>query len=233
MSTENSLNTNSIDIKQYLYKVLSYWKLFLVTIIIGFIVARFMNGYKQKRYSLDTTISVKEENNPLFSTGTNIAFNWGGESNEIGTVKVILNSRTHNEKVVDSLQFYISYLQEGRYRMEDVYGMTPFKVNIEKDKPQLYGRQIKIEATSANKFKLSFVFAESNKNGLISYVNNVKEFGDGAMFSAYISNEPEFSKEFTVNEKINTPFLNLSIDALRDFVPGESILYSLTTLTEL
>ncbi|WP_373940737.1 hypothetical protein OEG92_11715 [Polaribacter sejongensis] len=50
---------------------------FFVTIIIALIVAKFMNDYKPKIYSLNTVISVKEENNPLFSTGTNIAFNWG------------------------------------------------------------------------------------------------------------------------------------------------------------
>ncbi len=104
-SFDNENQQSSIDIKFYIFKLLSYWQLFLVTIIIGFIIARFMNGYKPKRYSLDTTVSVKEENNPLFSTGTNIAFNWGGESNALGTVKVILNSRSHNEKVVDSLHF--------------------------------------------------------------------------------------------------------------------------------
>ena len=57
--------TSNIDVKKYLYKILGYWKLFLVTIIIGLIVAKFMNAYQEKIYSLDTIISVKEENNPL------------------------------------------------------------------------------------------------------------------------------------------------------------------------
>lgn len=135
---------------------MSYWKLFLVTVTISLIVARFLNGYKQKSYSLDTIISVKEENNPLFSTGTNIAFNWGGESNEMGTVKIILNSRSHNEKVIDTLQFYIDYLQEGRYRQDDVYGRTPFKIKIDIDKPQIFDKLIKIEVVSKDIFRVSF-----------------------------------------------------------------------------
>ena len=152
---------NNIDIKSYIFKVISYWKLFLVTIVIALIIAKFMNGYKQKRYSLDTTISVKEENNPLFSTGTNLTFNWGGESNSLGTVKIILRSRAHNEKVVDSLQFYINYLKDGTYRKEDVYGKTPFKIKLQLDKPQIYGKQIKIEAVDENRVRLSFDFNES------------------------------------------------------------------------
>ena len=69
-------NQNNLDVKLYLFKVLAYWKLFLVTIVISLIVAKFTNDYKPKKYSLSSIISVKEENNPLFSTGTNIAFNW-------------------------------------------------------------------------------------------------------------------------------------------------------------
>ena len=220
-SFDNNDSQSPIDIKSYILKVFSYWKLFIITITIGFVIANFLNGYKQKSYSLNTIISVKKENNPLFSTGTNIAFNWGGESNEIGTVKVILNSRTHNEKVVDSLQFYIAYLNEGRYRKEDVYGMTPFKVNLEKDKPQLYERFIKIEALTATRFRLSFDFNASNLNELVSYVSDIDKIGDGATFSTFVSKELSYSKEYSVGEKINTPFLNLSIEPFRALIPGE------------
>ena len=83
MNFNNNPVKDSIDIKSYTYKILAYWKLFSVTLFIAFIVAYFLNEYTQKIYSLSTTISVKEENNPLFSTGTNIAFNWGGASDEI------------------------------------------------------------------------------------------------------------------------------------------------------
>ncbi len=79
--TSNSSNTNnsqkSVDFKYYIYLVFSYWQLFLTAIIISLIFSRFMTGYTQRMYSLSTMISIKEENNPLFSTGTNLTFNWG------------------------------------------------------------------------------------------------------------------------------------------------------------
>jgi uncharacterized protein involved in exopolysaccharide biosynthesis len=138
-------SAGNIDIKSYIFKVLAYWQLFVITLVIAFIIAKFMNGYKEKLYSLNAVISVKAENNPLFSTGTNIAFNWGGSSDALETVKVVIRSRTHNEKVVDSLNFYIDYLIDGMYRKEDVYGKTPFIINLDKTKPQLYNKLIQIE----------------------------------------------------------------------------------------
>lgn len=68
-----------IDLKMYFFRLLSYWQLFVVSVTIGLLVARFLNGYRAKRFSLSTTISVKEETNSLFSTGTNLTFNWGGK----------------------------------------------------------------------------------------------------------------------------------------------------------
>ncbi|MBL4568730.1 MAG: hypothetical protein JKY69_03445, partial [Flavobacteriaceae bacterium] len=211
---------NTIDIKLYVFKMFSYWKLFVITIIIGLIIAKFVNGYKEKLYSLDTTISVKEENNPLFSTGTNIAFNWGGESNEIGTVKVIFISRSHNEKVVDSLQFYVDYLKDGRYRLEDIYGQTPFKINLKKDKPQLFNKLLKVEAISSNKVRISSDFDDSNLNELITYPSDISDGGN--TYSTYVSKQPSFSEEYYVNTNISSPYLNFSIDVDRELVVGES-----------
>ena len=88
----------------------------------------------------------------------------------MGTVKIILNSRSHNEKVIDTLQFYIDYLQEGRYRQDDVYGRTPFKIKIDIDKPQIFDKLIKIEVVSKDIFRVSFDFNESNHNSLITYI---------------------------------------------------------------
>ena len=105
--TNTNKQESSFDIKYYFYKVFSYWKLFFATIFLSLIVTAFLNGYKTKLYSLKTIISVKEETNPLFSTGTSLTFNWGGASDLIETVSIILKSRTHNEKVISKLQFYL------------------------------------------------------------------------------------------------------------------------------
>ena len=121
----------SFDVQEYLIKVISNWKLFLVTLIIGLLIASFINRYKQKNYSLNSIITVKEEQNPLFSSNTNIAFNWGGPSDKVETVITILKSRSHNEIVVDSLKYYIDYLKEGRFRMLDIYGNQPFVLDLD------------------------------------------------------------------------------------------------------
>ncbi|PID70379.1 MAG: sugar transporter, partial [Flavobacteriales bacterium] len=141
------LNINDIktfDIKEYIFKVLSHWKLFLTMLILGLIVAFYVNMHKERIYELDSIITVKEEQNPLFTSSTNIAFNWGGPSDKVETIKTILTSRTHNEKVVKELQYYLEYLKDGRFRMEDVYGKTPFTVILDTNAYQIINVPIKL-----------------------------------------------------------------------------------------
>ncbi|RLD73718.1 MAG: sugar transporter, partial [Bacteroidetes bacterium] len=119
----NELNT--FDIKEYFFKIIDHWKLFAVTILLGLIIANIVNRRTQKIYNLKSLITVKDEQNPLFASSTNIAFNWGGPSDQVETIMTILKSRTHNEKVVDRLKFNIDYLKEGDYRKDDIYGKNP------------------------------------------------------------------------------------------------------------
>ena len=121
-------NEQISNIKDYIYRVLSNWKWFVATVIVAMSIAYYVNISALKQYSLGTTIMVKEKQNPLFSSGTNIAFNWGGVSDKVESIRKTLGSRSHNEKVVREMQFYIEYLQDGQLRLEDVYGMVPYKL---------------------------------------------------------------------------------------------------------
>jgi hypothetical protein len=75
---------------------------------------------------METLISVKEESNPLFTSNTSLVFNWGGTSDQVQTISTTIQSRSHNELVVDKLQYYINYMVQGKYALEDAYGAVPF-----------------------------------------------------------------------------------------------------------
>ena len=215
MSTKNKnfKKNERIDYKSFLLYLIYYWKLFVITIITAIIIAKFMNGFLEEQYRLSSLISVKEEINPLFSTGTNIAFNWGGASDEIRTIQTILRSRSHNEKVVRKTNFFISYLKEGKYRLKDVYGYTPFTIDLQTHKPQLFNKKIRIEITGENSFHISVDFKNLTSCKLISYDTNT--------YSDYSIPKNKFSKECTIDEVINTPFLNFSLKKNKDFTIGE------------
>ena len=192
-------NGPSFDFKGFLLKILSYWKWFLASVIIALLIAYQINVRKEKIYSMETLISVKEETNPLFTSSTNLVFNWGGASDQIQTIMTTLQSRSHNELVVDKLQFYIDYLVQGKYNLEDAYGAVPFYIEIDKRQGQLAGNLIGVKFLSENEYQLRIPF-EGNSVSLIHYSDN-----------SYTNNsvvEGEFVKKYKVGEQVSLPFLN-------------------------
>ena len=122
---EGEQNRASFDFRGFLFKALNLWKLVFFCIGIALVIAYFINVRKENIYRLGSLISVESEQNPFFTANTSISFNWGGVSGKVGKIITAIRTRTHNEKVVDSLQFYMEYLVEGKYRKTDIYKKAP------------------------------------------------------------------------------------------------------------
>ncbi len=202
---ENAFDFNefsALDVKALLLKILSYWKWFVASMLIAFFITRYINAYQQRIYSLESLITVKDEQNPIFSSSTNIAFNWGGPSDRVETIKTILQSRTHNEKVVQEMQFYIEYLQEGKYRKEDIYGNTPFTIEIDTSKFQLVNTLIGLEFIAKNRIKLHIDFDKELNRKLLHYHRLEKQ--------VYTAPKSSFTQEFPVGA-ITTDFMSFTV----------------------
>ena len=194
---------SSFDIKAFIFKVISYWKVFVLTIAIGLSIAYYKNVRKENIYKLNSLISVENEQNPFFTSNTSISFNWGGVTNKVQTVMTTLKTRSHNEKVLDSLQYYIQYLEQGKYRKNDIYKNAPFIIDIDKSQGQLLGQPIGIRFLNDNEFEI-FTAYESNISQAQIYSTKEK--------IAINIPSGEFTKKFRFGERINLPFLNGTIN---------------------
>ena len=150
--------SNSFDIKKFLFRALSYWKFFVLLLAIGVFFVYQKNIREEFSYRLGTKISIEDDSNPLFTSNTSLTFNWGGVTAKVQTTIVTLTSRSHHEKVVDRLEFYKSYLKQGRFRMQDIYKAAPFRFNHDYNQPQLLNSPIKITFLNAETFELEVEF---------------------------------------------------------------------------
>lgn len=190
---------SGFDFKGFLLKIGSYWKWFILSLIITFTIAYQVNIRKEKIYAMETLISVKEENNPLFTSNTSLVFNWGGTSDQVQAISTTLQSRSHNELVVDKLQFYIGYLAQGKYNLVDAYGSVPFYVDIDKNKGQIAGSLIGIKFLSENEYEIRIPFA-GNTVSMITYRDN--SYSQTAVVPG------DFVKRYKVGQQVSLPFLN-------------------------
>lgn len=109
MSEEFDLSEvhSNFDLKGFLFKLISYWPWFLISLAIGFSIAYYVNVRKLPIYQIQNLISIKDDQNPFFTSNTSLTFNWGGTTDKVNTSIITLRSRSHNEKIVNRLQFYI------------------------------------------------------------------------------------------------------------------------------
>ncbi|HER40023.1 MAG TPA: sugar transporter, partial [Salinimicrobium catena] len=190
---------STFDFKGFVLKIFSYWQLILVSIGISLAVAYYNNVRKLPVYRLGNSISIKDDQNPFFTSNTSLTFNWGGTSDKVNTAITILKSRSHNEEVVERLQYYISYQQDGEYQRVNAYGFTPFKVVADSSAYQSQGNTFTITFTDPETFTL-----KTNFSGPAASVYNYRTKD----YSTVVVEPGEFSREYKLNEHIDLPFFS-------------------------
>ena len=188
---------SGIDFKVLLAKIIKNWKWYLVTLIIAFFVAHYINVRKQNIYELKNYVTVKDETNPWFTSNMSLVFNWGGVSDKVDLFITTLQSRTHNEKVVKQLKSYINYYKKGKYNLIDIYTDSPFEFIPDNNRFQLINTPITIQIKDDENFTLS-VTSDRKKLELYNYQNHKKKSID----------YKKFSKEYIFGQKIDLPFLS-------------------------
>jgi capsular exopolysaccharide synthesis family protein len=205
----------TFDFKAFLFKILSFWPLFIVSIAIAYAIAYYINVRKLPVYSMESMISVKDDQNPFFTTNTSLTFNWGGTTDKVNTVIITLKSRSHNESVVEYLQYYVDYKIDGEYQKVDGYKKTPFIVEVDTTKSQLLNTEFTVVFKDSVNFTLYSTITEGNKV-FQNYTTKEKQ-------GVYI-NAQDFQKNYKIGDTINSPFFNGILYPNQNIkvVPGKS-----------
>ena len=196
---EERETANFFDFKGFLFKVLRFWPLFLICLGIAFGIAYRINIKKLPIYRLQNKISIRDDQNPLFTNNTSLIFNWGGTTNKVQTNIVLFKSRSHNEKVVSYLQYYVNYQKQGKYQLEDVYGETPFKLWFNDSLHQLSGKRIIVDDNGDGTFTFSVNFPNKRAR-LYNYKTH--------QLKTINLDQNSFKETYTIGDSINLPFLN-------------------------
>ncbi len=159
---ESSDELIKIDLQRWLYRLLSYWWLFVISMLIAGYVGYTYVKNATPLYSTNATFLIKDagrggglsEGQILLQEG----LAGGGKSmdNEIQ----ILKSLTLAEKVVDKLKANISYKKSGN--KEELYHSSPFVLDTFSfvgERP--FGLSFMIQPVDSNHFRLKYVSAEA------------------------------------------------------------------------
>ena len=117
------------------------------------------------------------------------------------------------------LQFYVNYLEQGKYHYEDKYGYTPFMLRFKDSVPQLYGTTMSFKTLEDHQIELNIPFAGGNMR-----LNN---YAENKPISVPAPEKP-LKLLLKVGDTINLPYLKAVLDSVDvEHTSGREILVSL------
>jgi capsular exopolysaccharide synthesis family protein len=213
----------SINIKAYLIKLLRYWYVYPITLLISFIIAFFIIKTKHPVYRVTTSILIKDEQS-LMDPETvlqNAVSPFSSADYKLQNEIQILKSYELTKRTIQQLDFSVSYFKEEKFLARELYKNTPFIVRFDPAHPQLAGLKIFIKKIEENKFKIWAVG------------ENIPLY----IFSGHRITKTipviEFSDIISPNKSFESNMFSFAIEQTGQMEPGEIYFFTFRTLESL
>ena len=169
---ENLFQEETIDIKKHLFKIIRNWYWFAVSLIVALAVAYYINRFSEPVYNVGgATVMVRHER--MRSAGME-AFLGGidllGNRTTIQNQMEILRSFTLNRRVMEELDFDVTYVAIGRFKNSQQYRNADIIVNFDERHYQRRGYPVYVTIISENQYRLEI------ENDI--RVNRIMQFGE-------------------------------------------------------
>ncbi|MBQ4547818.1 MAG: polysaccharide biosynthesis tyrosine autokinase [Bacteroidales bacterium] len=208
----------TLDLKVIIIKILSYWYLFAIGIVVALILGFIYNRYTPSVYQTSASVFIKEDKMGIDPTSmmTGLTFKSNiNIDNEIG----ILQSFSLKERTIKELEFFnVSYYVKGRVATKELYKETPFNVELDYDTAQVVGNNYQIEFIDNGQYRLK------SKEGRKSVYDYNKDQNIG------VKEVQDFEGVYKLGEWVNNGYNKFRIilnsnydpDPEDDFVPKYS-----------
>jgi capsular exopolysaccharide synthesis family protein len=159
LSEPEKPETTIIDYRRIFFRVVKYWYVIVVSLLLGLTIAYVKNRYATRIYTVNASIIIKETqetsegkllyNNPLVSFYRNYL-------NEL----YIIRSYPLIEQTLEELNFDVSFQREGNFLTTEVYDFLPIQVEVI-DQGEIQRKNFHFEVVDESHFELS----EYRRNG--------------------------------------------------------------------
>lgn len=131
--------SSSFDIREWAFRILHYWYLFLIGLVIAFSLAYLKNRKWIPQYQSLGTVIIKENSSlggaQTLMTGFGVDAGYRNVNNQV----IMLSSYDLMSRVVDSLPFMrVEYITQGRFKTRNIYRTSPILVEPDQLSPIAY-----------------------------------------------------------------------------------------------
>ena len=142
-----------IDFRQFFFKILKNWYLFVFSLLITLIVAFGVNRYTHERYYSETSILIKEENSVLTASDLLYEKSLSSKQKSLENKTHFLRSYPLIYKTIEQLKFDVSYYLVGNVMVSETFS-APIAVETAVT-ANLIGKSIIIEVLDNSSFLLT------------------------------------------------------------------------------
>lgn len=168
---------NDFNIREELDKYLFYWKWFVLSVIIAFVVGYLYLRYSTPVYRASTTILVKDDKKGGLASefaGLSEIGLFGNSKSNVDNEIEILKSRTLVEKTIKELRLNYVYINQGRVKSAEIYNRAKIIIDFKSNLPdeETLKAIFRISEKSASEFEL---FADNDvSKGVFKFGQNIK-----------------------------------------------------------
>lgn len=148
---------SGFDAREWLFKILHYWYLFVISVAIALSAAYLENRKWIAQYFSSGTIIIKDYGNSYggssaLMNGFGVDAGYKNVNNQV----IMLSGYDLIGRVVDSLPFmHVDYMTKGHFRTRNIYRNTPVVVEPEYVAPNAYGQLFAIELDGDDGVRIS------------------------------------------------------------------------------
>ncbi|MDP4267187.1 MAG: polysaccharide biosynthesis tyrosine autokinase [Bacteroidota bacterium] len=199
---------DTIDIKAKLLNYLSYWKLFIIYLLLFIVIAYMFNKYSTTKYKAEANILIKENKTSIFSNDI-VQNNFFSNKDRILDEVEIIKSYPIVCKALKKLNYPVSYyIQAKKTKLfKELYKMAPFNVILDTSHFQNTQMPIYIRIISRDKYELSFT--PPDKNVFLSFIagkSNSDYYDLSFEKKTLFFGEPYITKYFSFKIFLNNNF---------------------------
>jgi len=153
--TVNSVKSE-IDIRRVLKKYLKNWYFFAIALAIAFVFAHNKNRYIVPVYQLSTTVLIEDKSHSqvLQERGSISASPIYLSNKVIDNQIALLKSFAQIKRIIEQLDFEVSYFKKGQFVDREIYKDSPFYVVFDDEHWQPRYQKINIRFVSSDEFEL-------------------------------------------------------------------------------
>jgi len=220
MTQTNNFNLQEDnDLKKATDLVLRNYKLFIISLIIAFGYALYLNYTTIPIYSISSSVLIKENSDQSASRGMNDYLNSSlfGENKNFQNELWVLQSTPVIEKTVKSINLSVCYYRKSDFRYLDAYNNAPFRILFSPNHVQPLNVKFEIDFNSANGFQIKT--ESSDEVNFYDYSTEAVKFKKGNW---------SFQKTGTFGKLIETPDLAFIIekDSTKTITDEDASVYS-------